>query len=179
MEKDKVRIDRLKSKETRHQEFEKIVREYSQNLYQQIRRMVTWHEDTDDILQNTFMKAWKSIDNFRGESPIETWLYRIAYNESITFLSKRNRTVPMSELESVEDYKLESDLYFDGSELQEKFQKALNSLPSKQRAVFNLKYFEEKKYEEISKILNTSIGALKASYHFAVKKIEAYFEEND
>ena len=85
----------------------------------------------------------------------------------------------MSELESVEDYKLESDLYFDGSELQEKFQKALNSLPSKQRAVFNLKYFEEKKYEEISKILNTSIGALKASYHFAVKKIEAYFEEND
>ena len=179
MEKDKVRIDRLKSKETRHQEFEKIVREYSQNLYQQIRRMVTWHEDTDDILQNTFMKAWKSIDNFRGESSIETWLYRIAYNESITFLSKRNRTVPMSELESVEDYKLESDLYFDGSELQEKFQKALNSLPSKQRAVFNLKYFEEKKYEEISKILNTSIGALKASYHFAVKKIEAYFEEND
>mgnify|MGYP003553044711 FL=1 len=179
MEKDKVRIDRLKSKETRHQEFEKIVREYSQNLYQQIRRMVTWHEDTDDILQNTFMKAWKSIDNFRGESSIETWLYRIAYNESITFLPKRNRTVPMSELESVEDYKLESDLYFDGSELQEKFQKALNSLPSKQRAVFNLKYFEEKKYEEISKILNTSIGALKASYHFAVKKIEAYFEEND
>lgn len=179
MEKDNVRIDRLKSKETRHQEFEKIVREYSPNLYQQIRRMVTWHEDTDDILQNTFMKAWKSIDNFRGESSIETWLYRIAYNESITFLSKRNRTVPMSELESVEDYKLESDSYFDGSELQEKFQKALNSLPCKQRAVFNLKYFEEKKYEEISNILNTSIGALKASYHFAVKKIEAYFEEND
>lgn len=168
----------LQSAKTRNEAFSSIVEEFSPILYRHIRRMVTWHEDANDVLQNTFLKAWKSIDSFRGESEISTWLYRIAYNESITFLSKRNAAPLTSDSELTEIRTLESDPYFDGDALQLKLEKAVMSLPEKQRAVFQLKYFEEKKYEEISEILDTSVGALKASYHLAVKKIEAFFEND-
>ena len=139
--------------------------------------MVTWHDDANDVLQNTFLKAWNAIDHFRGDADIGTWLYRIAYNESLTYLAKRDARMVCSDIEEARI--LEAAPYFDGDELQIKFEKALMTLPNKQRAVFQLKYFEEKKYEEISEILNTSVGALKASYHLAVKKIEDYFENEE
>ncbi len=172
-------LQRIKAPATRRAAFEEIVRLYSRTLYMQIRRMVQWHEDADDVLQNTFMKAWMSLDNFRGEAQISSWLYRIAYNESLTHLS-RKREMQTLDVEGCEKIKtLESDPYFDGNETELMLQKALATLPDKQRAVFNLKYFEEMKYEDMSRLLGTSIGALKASYHIAVKKIEAYFEAQD
>lgn len=179
MEQTKILLDRLKDSETKHKAFECIVKDYSPLLYQQIRRMVTWHEDADDVLQNTFLKAWNSIEGFRGDSSISTWLFRIAYNESLTFLSKKRDFYSLSDVEQTELRSIECDPYFDGNEIQIKLEKALQTLPNKQKAVFCLKYFEEKKYEEISSILNTSVGALKASYHLAIKKIQKYFDECD
>ena len=172
-------IQRLKSPETRRAAFEEVVRKYSRPLYMQIRRLVTWHDDADDVLQNTFMKAWLSLDSFRGEASISTWLYRIAFNESLTHLSKQRDMVSLSDENGEEARTLESDPYFDGDEVRVLLEKALQTLPDKQRIVFNLKYFDEMKYEDMSKMLDTSVGALKASYHLAVKKIETYFEEND
>ena len=172
-------VQRLKSPETRRTAFEEVVRKYSRPLYIQIRRLVTWHDDADDVLQNTFMKAWLSIDNFRGDASIGTWLYRIAFNESLTHLSKQREMVSLSDEEREETRSLESDPYFDGDEVRMLLEKALLTLPDKQRIVFNLKYFDDMKYEEMSKLLETSVGALKASYHLAVKKIEAFFEAND
>lgn len=172
-------VQRLKSHETRRAAFEEVVRKYSRPLYIQIRRLVTWHEDADDVLQNTFMKAWLSLDNFRGEASISTWLYRIAFNESLTHLSKQRETVSLTDEEGREVHTLESDPYFDGDEVRLLLEKALQTLPDKQRIVFNLKYFDEMKYEDMSKMLETSVGALKASYHLAVKKIEAFFEQFD
>ena len=164
---------------TRQREaFECIVKEYSEQLYWQIRRMVLSHDDANDLLQNTFIKAWTNIDYFRGDAKISTWLYRIALNECLTFMNKQRATTQLS-IEDVQAEmldKMETDLYFDGDETQKIFLKAVHALPEKQQMVFNLKYFKEMKYEEISEILGTSIGALKASYHHAIKKIEHFLK---
>lgn len=166
---------------TRQREaFECIVRTYSEQLYWQIRRLVLSHDDANDILQNTFIKAWTNIDYFRGDAKMSTWLYRIALNESLTFLNKlrANAQVSIDDTDAEMIYKLETDAYFDGDETQKIFIEAVHSLPEKQQLVFNLKYFKDMKYEEISEILGTSVGALKASYHHAVKKIESYLEKH-
>ena len=159
--------------------FECIVNEYSEQLYWQIRRMVLSHEDANDLLQNTFIKAWINIDYFRAEAKLSTWLYRIALNECLTFLNKQRATSTVSLDDSEADalQKLESDPYFSGDKAEIALQKALLALPEKQRMVFNLKYYQEMKYEEMSEIFGTSVGALKASYHHAVKKIEKFLDE--
>ena len=166
---------------TRQREaFEAIVKEYSEQLYWQIRRMVLSHDDANDILQNTFIKAWINIDYFRGDAKMSTWLYRIALNESLTFLNKQRASNQLSidDADTEMLNRLESDTYFDGDDSQKIFLQAIHTLPEKQQIVFNLKYFKEMKYEEISEIVGTSIGALKASYHHAVKKIEAFLEKH-
>ncbi|MFW5598652.1 MAG: RNA polymerase sigma factor [Bacteroidales bacterium] len=172
---------RLMDPETRYAAFEEAVRTYSPVLYNQIRRMVTWHDDADDVLQNTFLKAWQALDSYRGDSQVSTWLYRIAINESLTFLSKQKDSASLSDEETVGQVaaRLESDPYFDGDETERQLQAARATLPDKQRLVFNMKYFEEMKYEDMSALLGTSVGALKASYHLAVKKIEQFFNEID
>lgn len=171
----------LQEESTQKKGFEMIVAEYSEQLYWQIRRMVLSHDDANDILQNTFIKAWINIDYFRAEAKLSTWLYRIALNECLTFLNKQRatNTVDIDDPEVMVDQKLESDPYFSGDHIELLLQKALLSLPEKQRLVFNLKYYQEMKYEEMSNILGTSVGALKASYHHAVKKIEKFLEETD
>ena len=166
---------------TRQREaFECIVREYSEQLYWQIRRLVLSHEDANDLLQNTFIKAWTNIDYFRGDAKMSTWLYRIALNECLTFLNKQRTSNQLSIDDANMEIlnKLESETYFDGDDTQKIFLQAIHTLPEKQQIVFNLKYFKEMKYEEISEIVGTSIGALKASYHHAVKKIEAFLEKH-
>jgi RNA polymerase sigma-70 factor (ECF subfamily) len=170
---------RLQNPKTQTRAFEEIVNHYSQPLYWQIRRLVVDHEDADDVLQNTFIKAWTNITTFRGESKLSTWLYKIAYNESLTFLNHKREQLSIDDLNAMTVESLESDPYFDGDETQLMLQEAINSLPDKQKAVFNMKYFEEMKYEEMSQITGTSIGALKASFHLAVKKIEEYFNNRD
>lgn len=166
----------------RRRAFESIVNNFSEKLYWQIRHMVLSHDDANDILQNTFIKAWMNLDSFMGYSKISTWLYRIAVNETLTFLNKQKQTVSIysdsNEDLSVAD-SLEGDTYFDGNETERQLQEAIATLPEKQRMVFNMKYFNEMKYEEISEALGTSVGALKASYHIAVKKIEEFFNNKD
>ena len=154
--------------------FRLIVEKYSQKLYWHIRRLVILHEDADDALQNTFINVWKSIGNFRSESSLYTWLYTIATNEALTLINKRKRnaSVSIDELESYFASSREGSTWFDGDEALFKLHNAILTLPEKQRIVFNLKYFDEMTYDEMSKILKTSEGALKASYHHAVKKIE-------
>ena len=143
--------------------------------------MVLSHDDADDLLQNTFLKAWSNIDYFRGEAKLSTWLYKIAINECITFLNRQRslNQVSMDDADLFLLERLESDSYFDGDAVQLKLQKAILTLPEKQRLVFNMKYFDDMKYEEMSEILGTSVGALKASYHHAVKKIEDYLTHAD
>lgn len=169
----------LQDEKTQRRGFEMIVAQYSEQLYWQIRRMVYSHEDANDLLQNTFIKAWTNIDYFRGDAKLSTWLYRIALNECLTFLNKQlaQATVSLDDPEADVLQKLESDPYFSGDKIQTTLQKALLTLPEKQRMVFNLKYYQEMKYEEMSEIFGTSVGALKASYHHAVKKIEKFFED--
>lgn len=154
--------------------FRLLVEKYSQKLYWHIRRLVILHEDADDALQNTFINVWKSIGNFRSESSLYTWLYTIATNEALTLINKRKRNAAVSidDLGSYFVNSQEGSTWFDGDEAQLKLQNAILQLPEKQRIVFNLKYFDAMPYEEMSKVLNTSQGALKASYHHAVKKIE-------
>lgn len=168
----------LQDGRTQKRGFELIVGQYSEQLYWQIRRMVLSHEDANDLLQNTFVKAWSNIDYFRAEAKISTWLYRIALNECLTFLNKQRAvaTVSLDDPEANVVARLESDPYFSGNKIQQALQKAILTLPEKQRMVFNLKYYQEMKYEEMSDIFGTSVGALKASYHHAVKKIEKYLE---
>lgn len=179
--KEKETIIRLQDPSMRREAFAEVVRAYSEQLYWQIRRMVFSHDDADDLLQNTFMKAWDSLEYFRGEARLSTWLYRIAINECLNFLNRRRaeNRLSIDDADSAMLNSLESDPYFDGDETQKMLQEAILSLPEKQRIVFNLKYFQEMKYEEISEILGTSVGALKASYFHAVKKIEEFFEQND
>lgn len=172
-------IERLHDEAQRSKAFEDIVVQYGQTLYWQIRRIVVFHDDADDVLQNTFVKAWTSINSFRGDSKLSTWLYKIALNESLTFLNrnKKNQQVE-SGVETLSEI-LESDPFFDGDEVQAMLQEAIALLPNKQRIVFNLKYFDGMKYEDMSELLGTSVGALKASYHHAVKKIEEYFNTKE
>jgi RNA polymerase sigma-70 factor (ECF subfamily) len=173
-------ISLLQTEATRNEGFSVLVKEYSEQLYWQIRKIVISHEDANDVLQNTFIKVWSNLHNFRGDSKLITWLYKIATNESITFLNKQRaqNNIPIDDENNYLYSKLESDTYFDGDEAQLKLQKAVLRLPEKQRIVFNMKYFDEMKYEEISEILKTSVGALKASYHHAVKKIEEYLSND-
>jgi len=153
---------------------------YSEKLYWHIRKMALGHEDANDMLQNTFMKAWLNLDGFRGDAKLSTWIYKIAVNECITFLNKQRaqNNVPLDDTDVYLLKTLKADEYFDGDEIDIKLQKAILSLPEKQRLVFNMKYKDEMKYEEISEILGTSVGALKASYHYAVKKIETFFTDD-
>ena len=161
---------------SRRRAFESIVNNFSEQLYWQIRHMVLSHEDANDILQNTFIKAWTNIDSFMGYSRISTWLYRIAVNETLTFLNRQRTTVP---LETDEEGELSVADRLEGDLTERQLQEAIATLPDKQRLVFNMKYFNEMKYEEISEALGTSVGALKASFHIAVKKIEEYFNNID
>jgi len=170
---------KLSQPKTRNAAFSSLVRTYQERLYWHIRKMVLSHDDSNDILQNAFMKAWNGIDGFRGDSQFSTWLYRIATNETLTFLANK-RMRGFSSMDEVEEsllQNLRSDAYFDGNDLQLRLQKAILTLPEKQRLVFNMKYFDDITYEQMESILGTSVGALKASYHYAVKKIEKYFEE--
>ncbi|MCK0159908.1 RNA polymerase sigma factor [Allomuricauda sp. F6463D] len=173
-------VQELKKEETRAKAFEVLVNTYKERLYWHIRRIVLNHDDADDVLQNTFIKIFRNIDNFKGESKLYSWMYRIATNESLTFLKQKSKKMGVSDQELKERLveNLEADVYFEGDEIQMKLQKALASLPDKQKLVFTMKYFEEMKYEDISDALGTSVGALKASYHLAVKKIEAYLRED-
>lgn len=154
--------------------FDLIVRKYQQRLYLHIRKLVISHDDTNDVLQNTFIKAWRGLSKFRADSELFTWLYRIATNEAFTFLKRKKRRyfLPVVDLENSLANELQSDSFFTGSEIQKKLYKAILQLPKKQRVVFNMRYFDEIPYEKMAKILDTSQGALKASYHHAVKKIE-------
>ena len=173
-------IAQLKNERLRAGAFSAIVKEHSESIYWHIRRMVLEHEDANDITQNTFVKAWTNIDSFQGKSKISTWLYRIAINETLTFLGKNKTTlISLDSPEGAIAEMLESDTYFCGNKADATLQEAIARLPEKQRLVFNLKYYDEMKYEEMSQLLDTSVGALKASYHIAVKKIEEYLEKVD
>jgi len=174
-------IELLRDEKTRSKTFSSVVQKYQEQLYWLIRKMTLSHEDTNDILQNTFLKAWSKLELFRGDSHISTWLHRIAVNETFTFLAnaQMKNIENMVDVENVMVQNLQSDSYFSGDEIQLKLQKAILSLPPKQRLVFNMKYFEERKYEEMEEILGTSVGALKASYHHAVKKIENFLLMED
>lgn len=173
---------RLSDPATRRDAFAELVSQYSEQLYWQIRRIVLTHEDADDVLQNVFMKAWKNIDTFRSDSKLSTWLYRIAMNESIDFTRHKNALGMVStdgdNVPSV-SAQLLADEYFDGDQIQATLQEAIASLPEKQRMIFNMRYYDEMKYTDMSEILGTTVGALKASYHIAVKKISEYFKLRD
>lgn len=170
----------LSNEKTVRNGFDLLVKLYSEKLYWQIRRIVLTHEDADDVLQNALVKAWINIGSFESKSKISTWLSRIAINEAIDFIRKKHKSDTVSADENdVISSQLMADNYFDGDQTQALLQEAISSLPAVQRAVFNMRYFEEMKYSAMSEILGTSEGALKASYHLAVKKIEAFFNEHD
>ena len=171
-------LNELKQLETQAKAFEVLVNTYKERLYWHIRRIVLNHDDTDDVLQNTFIKVFKNIDGFKGDSKLYSWMYRIATNEALTFLKKKSKKLGISdsELQNKMVSNLQADVYFDGDEIQLKLQKAIAILPEKQKLVFNMKYYQEMKYEEISEVLNTSVGGLKASYHLAVKKVESFLK---
>lgn len=172
-------IERLRNPETVTDAFAEVIKTFSEPLYWQIRKMVQTHDDADDVLQNTFMKAWMNLENFRGEAKLTTWLYKIAINESLSHLERERRRagVSLDDDEARQISLIESDEYIDGDQLALDLRKAVASLPEKQRLVFNMKYFDDMKFDDISNILGTSVGALKASYHLAVKKIENFFKK--
>ncbi|SMG26437.1 RNA polymerase sigma-70 factor, ECF subfamily [Arenibacter troitsensis] len=173
-------VIQLKQKDHQAKAFEVLVNTYKERLYWHIRRIVLNHDDTDDVLQNTFIKVFRNIDSFKGDSKLYSWMYRIATNEALTFLKSKSQKLKINNekliTKAVED--LRADVYFEGDEIQLKLQMAIATLPEKQKLIFNMKYFQEMKYEEISEILETSVGGLKASYHLASKKIEAFLKEN-
>jgi RNA polymerase sigma-70 factor (ECF subfamily) len=173
-------VAQLRDPDQQRDTFARVVNEYGEKLYWQIRKMVLNHDDANDLLQNTFLKAWTNIDYFRGEAKLSTWLYKIAINECITFLNKQ-RNLNQVSIDDADLFLLErlkGDEYFDGDETEAKLQRAILTLPDKQRLVFNMKYFDDMKYEEISEIVGTSVGALKASYHHAVKKVEEFLTKD-
>lgn len=174
-------VERLQTPATCRAAFNEVMRLYSEPVYWQVRRIVESHDDASDILQNTFLKAWQSVENFRGDAKISTWLYKIALNESITFLQRERKRLNLSldDQEANLVNKIEADRWVDGDMIAQELRKAVAALPEKQRMVFNMKYYDEMKYEQISEILGTSVGALKASYHLAVKKIEQHFDRID
>lgn len=165
---------RFRNAETRNSALGELIAKYQQRLYWHIRKIVINHDDADDVLQNTFIKVWKGLENFKEESQLYTWIYRIATNESLTFLRQKQKrnTSSIHPIEYELSKNLESDQYFSGDEIQLRLQQAILTLPEKQRIVFNMRYYDETPYEQMSEILETSVGALKASYHIAAKKIE-------
>lgn len=180
MQDEKNFIARLIQTKTQNEAFKELVQCYQKPLYYHIRNIVLNHDDTDDVLQNTFIKVFSNIGNFKGESKLYSWMYRIATNESLTFIEQRAKKQGISNVEVQQKaiLNLESDVYFEGNEIQIKLQKAIATLPEKQQLVFKMKYFEDMKYENISEILDTSVGGLKANYHHSVKKIEEYLKNN-
>ena len=180
MQEEKEFIQELLNPKTQNLAFEKLLKEFQKPLYNHVRTIVLNHDDADDVLQNTFVKVFRNLDKFKGESKLFSWIYRIATNEALTFLNQKAKMngVNSETLQNKVIDNLKADIYFDGNEIQIKLQKAIALLPEKQQLVFKMKYFEELKYEEISEILGTSVGALKASYHHAVKKIEAFITTN-
>lgn len=170
----------FKDEDTREAAFTAIVKKYQQKLYWHIRRMVVEHEDSNDILQHVFIKMWHNLQDFRGDASLYTWLYRIATNETLTWLEKekRRRAVSLDTGEGLLTEKLEAQKGFDANRLEWKLQQAIQSLPEKQRIVFSLRYYDEMPYEEMARVLNTSEGALKASYHHAVKKVETFIKKS-
>ena len=179
MEEQTLLVHALQNSATQEAGFKTLIKEYQQPLYWHIRKIVFDHEDADDVLQNTYIKIFKNIKNFRGESKLISWMYRIATNEALTFIKQKSRKLGLSlnEFNEKQVNQLEADVYFEGDAIALKLQLAVANLPEKQRLVFNLKYYEELKYEEISEILETSVGGLKASYHHAVKKIKNELEQ--
>ena len=175
---EKQLVEDLQNPKTARTAFDTMMRAYGEQVYWQIRKMVASHEDANDLLQNCFMKAWSNLQNFRGDAKLSTWLYKIAVNETLNFLNKERQRNSVKEDgdDSFLLANIESDEYFDGDSLQADFQKAIATLPEKQRLVFNMRYYDDMKYERISEILGTSVGALKASYHHAVKKLTALLE---
>jgi RNA polymerase sigma-70 factor (ECF subfamily) len=180
LEDEKDFIQELLNPKTQNVAFQKLLRDYQRPLYNHIRNIVLNHDDADDVLQNTFIKVFQYLKDFKGESKLFSWMYRIATNEAITFIKQkaiRNATTSEAMQTRIVD-NLKADIFFDGNEIQIKLQKAVALLPEKQQLVFKMKYYEEIKYEELSEILGTSVGALKASYHHAVKKIEDFVKNN-
>ncbi|MDQ8006314.1 MAG: sigma-70 family RNA polymerase sigma factor [Pedobacter sp.] len=174
-------LSKFNEEKTRNVGFNLLLQKYQQKIYWHIRRLVIDHDDADDLVQETFVKVWKNLHNFRSDSQLYTWIYRIATNESITFLNKKkNRNnISLDEVNTELAETLASSTYFDGDKVQRKLQQAVLTLPEKQRIIFNMKYFDDMKYEEISEVLGTSVGALKASFHIAVKKIETILLNED
>jgi len=177
---DKELLEQFKQPLQKERAFTALIKKYQERLYWHIRRMVITHEDANDVLQNVFVKVWKALENFREDSQLYTWLYRIATNECLTFLeqSKRHSSVSMDDEVSGLTEKIKADEGFDINKLEWKLQLAIQKLPEKQRMVFNLRYYDEMPYEEMSRVLETSEGALKASYHHAAKKIEEFILNN-
>ncbi|MEO5648193.1 MAG: RNA polymerase sigma factor [Chitinophagaceae bacterium] len=173
---DKELLYMFKNPETREQGFTRIIKKYQEKLYWHVRRMVVDHDDANDVLQNMFIKVWNGLDNFREDSQLYTWLYRIGTNECLTFLEqqKKRSSISLNDVENGLSNRLKADKHFDPNKLEWKLQLGIQKLPEKQRAVFNLRYYDEMPYEEMSRVLETSEGALKASYHHAVKKIEDF-----
>jgi RNA polymerase sigma-70 factor (ECF subfamily) len=173
---DKELLIQFRDPSTKERSFTLIIKKYQEKLYWHIRRMVVSHDDANDVLQNMFIKVWNSLENFREDSQLYTWLYRIATNECLTFLEqqKKRASVSLSDVESGLSNRLKADKHFDANKLEWKLQVAIQQLPEKQRVVFNLRYYDEMPYEKMSQVLETSEGALKASYHHAVKKIEDF-----
>ena len=173
-------IDKIKDNKTVDYGFNLLLEKYQEKVYWVIRRMVIDHESSDDIAQETFVKVWKNLDKFKGESKLYTWIYRIATNEALTHLRKKKRRFFLSigDIENELMSTLEADIYYSGDVIQLKLQKAILTLPEKQRLVFNMKYFEELKFREIAEVLEVTVGSLKAQYHHAVKKIEKYLKQD-
>lgn len=173
-------VEELQNIQTKEKAFRILIKEYKERLYWHIRKIVISHDDADDVLQNTFIKVFKGIDNFKQDSKLYSWMYRIATNESITFINKRarERNIDITEMKQKLVSNLQSDKWFSGNDIELILQEAVATLPEKQQLVFNMKYFDHMKYQEISEILGTTVGGLKASYFHAVKKIENYIKKN-
>lgn len=174
-------LSKFQDEKTRNEAFNLLLKKYQQKIYWHIRRMVVDHDDADDLVQDVFIKVWKNLLGFRNDAQLYTWMYRIASNECITFLNKKKQknNVPLDDVAYELAKSLADSSYFNGDQAQRKLQEALLTLPEKQRLVFNMKYYDDMKYEEISDVLGTSVGALKASFHLAVKKIEAFLLSRD
>lgn len=177
---DAILLEQFRNPATKEAAFTTIIKKYQERLYWHIRRMVVDHEDANDVLQNVFIKVWNGLENFKEESQLYTWLYRIGTNESLTFLEnqKKRSAISLSDVETGLSNKIKADQHFDANKLEWQLQLAIQQLPEKQRLVFNLRYYDEMPYEEMSRVLNTSEGALKASYHHAVKKVEDYLKNH-
>ncbi|WP_442590348.1 RNA polymerase sigma factor [Pedobacter sp. AW31-3R] len=174
-------IAKFAEERTRNEAFNLLISKYQEKIYWHVRRLVIDHDDADDLVQEVFIKVWRNLEKFRSDSKLYTWIYRIATNESITFLNKkkqRNNT-PLDEVSQELAESLVASSYFNGDKIQMKLQQALLTLPEKQRLIFNMKYFDDMKYDEISEVLGTSVGALKASFHIAVKKVEVFMLNDD